>query len=143
MTANPLVYLPLQMRHHPHVESSNQLKDMLLDAYARRCLQTAQQPVYHLQPLSAAPPDEPRPQPAGAGVRIEQEWEQLAYPHHQGQQQLQRAGRPLRAVGVRPGLHAPEPQAAAEELPLLEGIVDGRPWRAVRRPGGWQEMPTD
>jgi hypothetical protein len=43
--------LLLQMRNHPHVQSDDQLKEMLLDAYARRCLQQSQQPLYHMQPL--------------------------------------------------------------------------------------------
>jgi hypothetical protein len=39
------------MRNHPHVQSDDQLKELLLDAYARRCLQQSQQPLYHMQPL--------------------------------------------------------------------------------------------
>lgn len=76
--------LSLQMRHHPHVESSNQLKDMLLDAYARRCLQTSQQPVYHMHPLSAALGEQQQQQPgAGAG---QQQAEHVAYTRDQRQQ---------------------------------------------------------
>ncbi|KAF6265966.1 hypothetical protein COO60DRAFT_772086 [Scenedesmus sp. NREL 46B-D3] len=40
-----------QMRSLPHVQNDDQLKELLLDAYARRCLQQSQQPLYHMQPL--------------------------------------------------------------------------------------------
>lgn len=52
-----------QMRHNPHVQADEQLKELLLDAYSRRCLATAQQPAYHMAPLPGA--WEPRAQPDG------------------------------------------------------------------------------
>jgi hypothetical protein len=59
------------MRSNVHVVHDDSLKELLLDAFARRCLQQAQQPVFHMPPLphdmawapQAAPPTGPPPQP--------------------------------------------------------------------------------
>lgn len=66
-----------QMRNHPHVQSDDQLKELLLDAYARRCLQQCQQPLYHMQPLGERWPHAAGaaalPLAAGAGAALQQQ----------------------------------------------------------------------
>lgn len=44
------------MRSDAHVVSDPDLKEMLLDAFARRCMQHAAQPVFHMAPLPPAAP---------------------------------------------------------------------------------------
>jgi hypothetical protein len=39
------------MRRNPYVQADPDLKEMLLDAFERRCLDHSQQPVYHMGPL--------------------------------------------------------------------------------------------
>lgn len=40
-----------QMRRNQFVQSDPELKEMLLDAFERRCLSHAQQPVYNMAPM--------------------------------------------------------------------------------------------
>lgn len=83
--------LLLQMRYHPHVQSSNELKDMLLDAYARRL----QQPVYHMRPrwVPASPTDQQQA-PVTPGALLDQLPVVLGLAHRPDQMQQQQQGGP-------------------------------------------------
>lgn len=113
---------------------------MLLDAYARRCLQSSQQPVYHMHALSAALQEQQQQPP---GTLIGQQWqEQPNYPRNRQQQQQQAPveGPTAEANGV--GVQLIGELYGERQLDQVAigdgGAVDQMPWQRTVSGQQWQ-----